>query len=140
MRGLKCVRAIHRFVQLACLALLPTGNTAEDLKELDKKSSSPQLSLKSKKPVKLFTFPPLRARHYFKFEGVPCLFVLLLPNCIIDLMRMKLFDSASRLDVTFTSSETEEPVHSLRLHFRWLYGTWTLILEKCNDEGSKGGN
>ena len=60
VKGIKCVRDIPHFVQLASPVLLPIRDTSEDhLKELDKKIS-PQLNLESKKLVKLLPFPPAR--------------------------------------------------------------------------------
>ena len=83
--------------QLSDLSLM--GITAGDLLNLlDQKISSLQLSLKSKKLVKLLPFPPARTCWYYKFEGVSSLFVLLLPCYITNLTGMKTFDSfASRM-------------------------------------------
>ena len=140
VRNLKCVRYIFFPLQSASSVLLLVGDTAEDLKELDEKLSFPLSCLKSKKLVKLLPFPPVQAQRY-KFEGVYCLSVLLLPRCITELTGMKCFDSVSRLDVTFTFLEIEEVALASRTIFEpsfwmdwWLYAARSMILENCDKE------
>ena len=88
LRGLMCVRYSSHSVQSSSLAFLLIGVIAEDPPEGLVKIS-PQLSLKLKKLVKLHPQLLVRARRY-KFEGVSCPFVLLLPCCITSLMGKKL--------------------------------------------------
>ena len=62
VRGLRCCSNITHSGQPFSLILLPIGDTTEDLlKDLNKKVSSSQLSLRSKKLVKLFLFLSARA-------------------------------------------------------------------------------
>ena len=58
------------------------------------------------------------------FEGVSSPSILLLRCCITNLTGMKSFDSVSRSDVTFTSSEIKEWSQLPILYSKWYCG-WT---------------